>query len=278
MLKILKSHAYLVLVQMGYFITVMYVLLNNRDNMTITLEDMMEISFLKQLGLNELKRISVVIAVSALFLTIIYYILSKALKEQKIVSKKMPLHISGYIISLIMSFILWVPLILMFAASIGIICIPSVLIAVPLLSYGKEYLFIPAIILWIITLILMAFIFFLYSLYLTCWSPSIFISGKNLFAAYGKASKMVNKYYWRLLLAAFFIVVNMTIWLGTIIYGFMLLSEQVSLLSHPIVWINAGITAVLGIVIKTYLVVFLEKCYTENENTKESEEIAVANV
>lgn len=273
--EVLKKYFYIFFIHMVYSASIIFVLLNSKNLFRLDLDKLVDqltdIQFIMNFVLGLAVRGLILFLISAVFLSVLYYLIAKGIKEEKIDMKSGLITILKYAVFNFLSFILWIPLITIYLASIGVISVPSVLIAIPLLYYGKEYLFIPAIILWMVTIILILFSVFLYSLYLTFWYPAIYLSTGNIFAAYGRANKVVNGNYWRLLLYAILNLSGVGVFTATIVRGYILISQNRNMFGSGLFWGAVIIMGVLGTLLKVYAFVFFDKKYMDKKNYKDKE-------
>lgn len=270
---ILRKHIIIILVHIMYSVLLFFAMFHNRQVVLIDLDKLTDIEFIKGLAIDETKRVMMLGIISAIFLSVIYHLIANCIQNKKINIRDFGKGILSYSIPTLFSILLWIPLFLIFLVSIGIISIPSVVIVFPLLK-GQESLFIPAIVLWIVTFIFILFGILLFSLYMTFWYPSIFLITKNIFSAFKQSKQIVNGNYWRLLLFSIFLFLNFTGLLFVDIYAFILLYKSINPLHSTFLWAAVVILGIIATILKTYSFIFLNEQYlSEYTNSSMEQDI-----
>lgn len=243
---------------MIYSSAVFIALFKGRKPIKLDINNLTDVSFLKSIVFSESQRLIIVCIISALLLSITYYFIAAGVRKNKIYIKDFVRGVMQYSIINIFSYMLSAVYYFIFAVCMGIISIPSGLIIFPLLD-GKEDFFIPAIILWLITFLLIMFGFLLFNLYMTFWYPGIFLTTKNLLSAFKRSKKMVNDNFWKLLLFSIISILNIGSFLFLIGFGLSLLYKSQNPITHVGLWVGVIIVSLFGIFIKTYAFSFLYK-------------------
>ncbi|MDK2810274.1 MAG: hypothetical protein PWR27_983 [Petroclostridium sp.] len=267
-LEILRKHLIIIFIHILYSTSVFFIMYYNRKVMIPDIDKMTEIEFIKSAFFSETKRAITVYLISSLFLSIFYYFIANCVQNRKIYLQDFGKGILQYYFLTLASLILWIPLFVIFLMSIGIISIPSALIVIPLLS-GQESLFIPAIVLWIVTLIFILFGILLFTLYITFWYPGIFLVTKNIFSAFKRSNKVVNDSCWKLLLFSLLLLVNFFGLIFINVYAFKLLYQSTNPLNSGLLWAGVVLTSIFTTILKIYSFVFLYERYSERDEKME---------
>ncbi|MGE4283289.1 MAG: hypothetical protein AB7G87_06155 [Clostridia bacterium] len=257
-LEVLKKHIIIVLLHMVYSAIIFTMLFKGRKAITFNLDQLTDFSFIKGVFLDETQRLLVFCFVSAVFLSIIYYFIAESVKNRKIYIHSFLKGAAQYSVLNFLSYIMWIPFCFIFTMCIGIISIPSIVIAFPLLE-GKEEFFIPAIILWVVTVLVILFTTLLFNLYMIFWYPNIFLAEKNIFIAFKQSSKIVNDYFWRLIFFSVISLFNSSLFLFIIICGFFFVYQSVEPLTNVLLWVGVIFTSLFNILLKTYTFVFVRE-------------------